>query len=122
MPLFFDGAHVMLQRTDTMETIELSPTQLDADVGMPQCGGMPIANTPWCNDGTLPPLVFGGQSDAPTTARRIAIPPGMGDVPLQLVFEVGFDEDNCDPVAGGMGGGNPDPWQLYRVIVALAPP
>ena len=114
VPEYYDAAHVMVLHTQSGVLYELSPQLDELYSAPPNCM---FSNTPWCEPGPPPPLVFAGDSMGPTPARRAVLPAGLVETPLRLVFEVGFDEGNCMPAISDM----PHPWQLHRVVVAVAP-
>jgi hypothetical protein len=114
VPEYYDAAHVMVLHTQSGVLYPLSPQMNDVYSAPPTCM---FSNTPWCQPGPPPLRVFVGDSMGPTTAQHALLPAGLVDTPLRLVFEIGFDENNC--MAGVAA--TPHPWRLHRVVVAVAP-
>jgi hypothetical protein len=111
MPEYFDGGHVMIMSAADVLT-HLSPTRGEGHAHVPSCGG---SDTPWCGSLSTPPMIYGGNGNG-TITRLVPIPQEFWGQEVRLVFELGFDTDNC---LEGNPGRDPDPWRILEVIVAF---
>jgi hypothetical protein len=115
-PEYFDGGRVLLIDAKG-QPFHLSPGMDDTYAHPPDCAA---SDTPWCP--MPPPFAFNGTSDGQRFARLAPIPQALWGSDLRLVFEIAFDSgEGCLPPFG-TGGGMSNPWMLYEVVVAFAPP
>jgi hypothetical protein len=110
MPEYFDGGHVLIQDAADVLT-HVSPISGEGHAHVPSCTG---SDTPWCLT-SVPPAIFAGNGDG-TITRVVPIEPQFWGEEVRLVFEAGFDTDNC---MDGNEGRDPDPWRILEVVVAF---